>query len=298
MTDGHYRGTATRSSGEHARNTAVPASQACRRIALLLAVPSVIGFGCLLPPLDDLTGGTSDDAGSLGDVAPVARGDASAPCPGHAGPMAVRVGSSCIDSTEVSKKHYLEFLRAIVDGGSPAATPQCAWNGSYEPSTDWPPTPAELEKPVAYIDWCDAYAFCEWGGKRLCGQVGGGALPIGSMQTVTDQWFMACSRDGTRAFPYGDAYKPRACVGLDYGSTAPLAVASVRSCEGGFSGLFDMSGNVYEWIDACDDTSGEGSCVVAGGSFQVGTDRGLACGEGRLSRASRYSDVGFRCCSP
>jgi formylglycine-generating enzyme required for sulfatase activity len=66
----------------------------------------------------------------------------------------------------------------------------------------------------------------------------------------------------------------------------PLPVASVPSCEGGYAGLFDMVGNVAEFIDSClppdpgcpADLGGHQCdlCVLVGGSFQDDTSGRLA----------------------
>jgi hypothetical protein len=37
-----------------------------------------------------------------------------------------------------------------------------------DPSVFWPPTPELINRPMHCINWCDAVAFCENAGKRLC----------------------------------------------------------------------------------------------------------------------------------
>jgi formylglycine-generating enzyme len=83
----------------------------------------------------------------------------------------------------------------------------------------------------------------------------------------------------------------------------------------GYQGVFDLSGNVWEWEDSCDGTGSSGSCRTRGGAFCNGFVFGwpvcstigdpdnyavnLSCGaQAAVSRASLDVTVGFRCCYP
>jgi len=85
-------------------------------------------------------------------------------------------GTYGIDRTEVSRAQYAKFL---VSKGSDTSgqPPYCEWNKSYDPASSvraaWPPLDTG-DHPVSQVDWCDAYAYCKWAQKRLCGKIGGG----------------------------------------------------------------------------------------------------------------------------
>src|SRR5262249_54391990 len=156
------------------------------------------------------------------------------------------------------------------------------------------------------IDWCDAFTYCAWAGKRMCGQIGGGALP-GFFGNVFDptksQWHAACTRNGARAYPYGDTYDAAACNGADLDARAALPVGSLPACTGGVAGLVDMSGNAAEWENACDEKDAgprEGVCHVRGGGFGDDKDT-LKCDSNGvffvLTRDSTDSTWGIRCCA-
>jgi formylglycine-generating enzyme required for sulfatase activity len=204
-------------------------------------------------------------------------------------------GTYCIDSTEVTNAQYASFLTAAYPTSGQDAW--CSWNTSYVPGDTWPAT-GEDDYPVDNVDWCDAYAFCKWAGKRLCGKIGGGAnAPADSADATKSEWYAACSAGGTMTYPYGNTYSATACNGYGYGGGAPIAVGSeAGGCVGGYGGIHDMSGNVLEWEDSCDGTTGQNdTCLLRGGdpfSSAIVLSCGVAAGD---SRSGKYH-LGFRCC--
>jgi formylglycine-generating enzyme required for sulfatase activity len=260
----------------------------------------------LLTDLDGLEGDGAGDAGGTDaslamDAAPEAaiEGGAAADagpdgaCKGTKGPTPVRVGTYCIDATEVKGRDYQEFLAAKAGdtSGQPA---ECAWNTSYQPSID-----ATGDNPVFGADWCDAYAYCAWAGKRLCGAIGGGPTPMANLNNAfSSEWYRACSHDGERDYPYGNTRNPNACNGIDRdGGNGPVKVGSLPTCEGGYPGLFDMAGNLWEWESSCDPGGATAGCAIHGSSFA--SNDSTSCTSSRYIPRDRggVNDVSIRCCS-
>jgi formylglycine-generating enzyme required for sulfatase activity len=111
------------------------------------------------------------------------------------------------------------------------------------------------------------------------------------------QWHYACSAAGTQTYPYGNTFESRACLGLTGGgNVAP--VASFPMCVGGYAGIYDMAGNVWEWLDGCtSNTAITAFCDSFGGGFDS-PDADLAClGHRYWTRTAGAADLGFRCCA-
>jgi formylglycine-generating enzyme len=241
--------------------------------------------------------------------------DTGVPCPGTAGPSMVRVGEDgntfCIDSTEVTFGQYREFLAAkgTDTSGQPA---ECTWNTSYQPSLG-----GGDDIPAAGVDWCDALAYCRWAGKNLCGkQVAGERTGPVTLADIGDfeahQWLLACSARGQLRYPYGGIHRPTACNTAENDAGKTLPVGTKPECQGGYPGVYDMIGNLWEWYDGPCFPSDAGAlpdggaggperheCFVKGGSF-LNSGAALDCAvEARGALRERKSqDVGIRCCSP
>src|SRR5262249_9629264 len=141
--------------------------------------------GCsLLVPLDQYgSGGSSSGAGAAG--AP------SLNCPAGVTPAeSVTIptpagGTMSIDRTEVTRCQYQAFLDATRGGADVGVEGllECSWNDTYAPGSGcigsegvYVGQGAE-DHPQPCVDWCDAYAYCIWAGKHLCGGIAGG--PVG-----------------------------------------------------------------------------------------------------------------------
>lgn len=227
-----------------------------------------------------------------------------------------------IDATEVTNAAYAAWLAEGPSSASP--DPRCSWNGSVLPgapndgcpeidpfctmiSADfagWAAT--HPNEPVACVDFCDAKSFCEARGKHLCGGPGGLSITFnqepGSFVGESSEWFVACvGGAANKAYPYGATLDEDACNDGFQGVGNVLDVASAPACVGGYDGLFDMSGNVDEWIDACYPGDEVGtSCVRAGGAYYSDggpTNTLPSCaGTTTFTRRCHNNSTGFRCC--
>jgi len=209
-------------------------------------------------------------------------------------------GGYAIDATEVTQDQYAAWLATNPStSGQPS---YCSWNADFTPRCEWPPG-AKGNYPVVCVDWCDAYAYCAAVGKRLCGKIGGGANAVGDYADATkSQWYNACSSGGQNDYPYGDTYSGSACNGYDANNGGTVPVGNMSECEpaeSGYGGVYDLSGNVWEWEDSCEGyVDGTNACRLRGGSFNNYGSR-LRCDDGYVNdRGTQYVFIGFRCCAP
>jgi hypothetical protein len=254
------------------------------------------------------TGSTSGSGGGGGDA-----GTEAGPDGGPLPPVlpAVAIMSAGldfkIDATEVTAAQYLTFVKSY-EAAPFAQRDVCGWNKSVEPNVA-PPNDAgiapnqecdsyDLEAealvhpnaPVRCIDWCDAATYCTWAGGHMCQGDEGKPYP--------PEWKTACGSAAATTFPYGDMYNPHQCV--DSPAMKPLDVHSKPLCQGGFPGLFDMSGNVGEWLDCgCeyDDPDPVKTNAFVGGGSYLESGTALACNPTRTAPLISFNtDVGARCC--
>ena len=252
-------------------------------------------------PLDAADATSASDASDASETGDAGDGATKPACIGSAGPSMVVVGSYCIDSTEVTNAEYAAFL-----GSAPDASlfpPTCTgWKTTFAQSHA--PQLGSDDYPAVWLDWCDAYAYCKWAGKRLCARIGGGPLPTGGMNdTNQDEWYVACSDKGAYTYPYGGAFDASICNGPERGAGSVLPSTSMPDCTGGVPGLHQMVGNADEWIDSCKTSStgpegGADPCERRSGSWED-PDGGLqTCTFARTGPRSQEDwDIGFRCCS-
>jgi len=231
----------------------------------------VLDCGSCAPPLVCGAGGTPGVCGTH--------------CPAATIPVLGPAGVFCIDETEVKRSKYDVFLAS--NPSTAGQPPECDFNVDFQPAYV-----STASQPVRGVDWCDARAYCLWAGKRLCGRLGGGSVPFTESHDPTvSEWMYACSGGGSMAYPYGGAYSPTACNGLDANKGGPTDVGT-PTCVGSFAGLYDMSGNVAEWEDACSGLA----CRVRGGTYDLEAAN-LTCVDSMTRNLDAgYPDVGFRCC--
>jgi sulfatase modifying factor 1 len=294
--------------------------------------PGTMLVGTICAPIEDATTGgdaraSGDDSGRDGGASGQGDADANAEvppnrCPSAHGPKMVELpdpggGTYCIDSTEVTNAQYAAFY---ADANGPWPKPdggprECEWpNGQI----DSPPAgreecsydlAARANNPINCIDWCSAYKYCAWAGKRLCGRFRGGALPQElSNDPGESQWYRACSEARKNKWTYGNAVTEK-CNDVRYdagtwlqGHTAPVgAFSECHSADVPYAYLRDLSGNAHEWEDACDG----GLCNIRGGGFNSSGEYTTCSNEDwfaaiapRTQRMVAGSPaVGFRCCA-
>lgn len=261
------------------------------------------------PVFEDVRSSDASDASDASEVLDAGDSSDAVPprdaCAAEAGGDMVPIPNAgyCIDRTEVTVADYRAFVLAR-GGDFSNQRADCAWNKNYVHTTIPAQGSPQDQLPMRYVDFCDALAFCDWAGKRLCGAIGGGsAYPDAGASTNVDQWYRACSKnnDGLHNFPYGQTFDATRCnVRGDDGGVAPgpVDVGSMPGCEGGYSGIFDMGGNLAEWEDLCqaNPDGGPMSCSLRDSDWRDPNRH--PCSYFYLQQSTLFqSGIGFRCCS-
>ncbi len=209
----------------------------------------------------------------------------------------VELGDYYVDVTEVTNASFAAFLNAQGNQSEGGVTWLNAGDYAriHQVSGEWQPDASYADHPVVEVSWYGAKAYCAWRGARLPSEA---------------EWEKA-ARGGLegKLYPWGDENplcQPGASNGAQFADCGGQTVA-VGSYAPNRYGLFDMVGNVREWVsslyqsypfdprDGREDLSASGNRVVQGGGWYNDT--------GYLRIANRYNidpavsniDLGFRC---
>jgi formylglycine-generating enzyme required for sulfatase activity len=210
-------------------------------------------------------------------------------------------GDFCIDQTEVTRGQFDRFVKSNPDLSTLYESSACSLVTDVRPFAY--PFPAGTGAfPVGGVGYCGAEAYCAYAGKTLCGAINGDALAVALFNNPRyDAWMRACGGESGLTYPYGDSYDADACNTERSGGHAPTPVGLFAECASP-DGVYDLSGNVWEWVRACtQDVNTSDPCYVRGGaSTSSATDDEFACNHApRTSpRADKTADIGFSCCTP
>ncbi len=200
----------------------------------------------------------------------------------------VSSGNFTIFAYEASRPNATSSSEGVGDGGRPCSVPnRMPWSNVTDQDFDHS---GDVEA------------------RALCQRLGPG------WDLCTDsQWYLACAGTSSQDFPYGNGYQPLTCNGYDYGDSintiGPQPTGALTGCARNFAGthggnIFDMSGNLKEWVRT---TSGD--FQLRGGAYNnisyqnPGTSDprapGLQCDGTAPAPAGtevHLPSVGFRCC--
>ena len=169
----------------------------------------------------------------------------------------VVVDSFRIDAHEVTNAQFARFAEA---SGHVTESERLGWSGVFDPEVsrwtkgdgaDWrhPAGPQSSHRdmpdfPAVHVSWDDAAAYCAWRGARLPTEAEFEYAASGGLKNSRYAWGNELTPEGMHQanlwqgeFPYED----RALDG--YNGPAPVR----QFAPNGF-GLYDMTGNVWEWV--------------------------------------------------
>lgn len=104
------------------------------------------------------------------------------------------------------------------------------WDENWKDAA-WEIPSGEQGHPVVFVNYADAQAYARWAGLRLMSEF---------------EFQRAARGDSARAYPWGDSWDDKKfCHSVHIGKDVAAPVGSYP--DGAIDGIFDLSGNVWEW---------------------------------------------------
>ncbi|MBP8000213.1 MAG: SUMF1/EgtB/PvdO family nonheme iron enzyme [Chloroflexi bacterium] len=172
----------------------------------------------------------------------------------------ISLDSYWIDKREVTNAQYAEFL-ADTEDDAPSS-----WSGNSFPT-------GQEDYPVQGISLEMAEDYCDWQGKRL---------------PTEAEWEVAARGHDSFLYPWGNTAN---AVSLPRSSTYPVGTISQNRSP---FGVYDMAGNVWEWVDEPYTELPDGQALLRGGQYGLMRDMAYRL-TGDPTTPSLYAAAGIRC---
>jgi len=260
------------------------------RVALLVTIGVAVAGAPAFVAFTPSAPGSVERRPVVAQEHPIELAREASPCPEG---MAFVERTYCIDRWEAA------LVEVTEDGERPYSPYQAIRPGVHVRAITKPGV-----VPQAYVSRDEAMILCGANGKRLC---------------KSDEWQLACRGARKKQFPYGNTRRTGACndtarvspvkaLFSHLGSkmfrfdpmndprlnTLPGTLAKTGShteCVSEY-GVYDMVGNLHEWVD---DASG----AFRGGYYLDTHENGEGCDYKTVAHGPQYHDysTGFRCCA-